>query len=176
MDIVDLLLKSHETLRGSLKSLTVMLGQPSGVGWEDRCGLDQANFSLQLKVFLVDFKAHEAVEDAFLSRIVRQLGLDPDLDAAIVEGHRALGEMTHLFGIIVGVCDGEHVHRVRTVLFLLSEELERHFSYEEKKVFPKLRERLPAGLLRELGHRAHTKQRAYLNALTPSVGGYVAPS
>ena len=160
MDIVELLLENHETLRGSLKSLTAMLGQPSGVGWEDRMGLDQARFSLQLGKFLADFKAHEAVEDAYLSRIVRQLGLDPELGAAIAEGHRSLGAMTHLFGTVVGVCDGEHVHRVRTVLSLLSEELERHFVYEENRVFPKLRERLPAGLLRELGHRACSKQRA----------------
>lgn len=73
MDIVDLLLESHETLRGSLKSLTAMLGRPAGVGWEDRMGLDRARFSLQLEMFLAAFKAHEAVEDAYLSRIVRQL-------------------------------------------------------------------------------------------------------
>ena len=159
MDIVELLLQNHETLRGSLKSLTGMLGPPRGVGWEDRLGLDQARFSLQLGQFLAAFQAHEAAEDAYFSRIVRQLGLDPALDAAIAEGHRSLGAMTHLFETVVGICDGEHVYRVRTVLFLLSEELERHFSYEEKRVFPKLRERLPAGLLRELGHRARSKQR-----------------
>lgn len=159
MDIVELLLEKHETLRGELKSLTALLGQPSGVGWEDRAEYDQERFSRQLKEFLAAFRAHEAVEDAYLSRIVRQLGLDPELDAAIAEGHRSLGAMTHLFGTVVCVCDGEHVYRVRTILSLLSEELERHFSYEEQRVFPKLRERLPAGLLRELGHRASLKQR-----------------
>lgn len=159
MDIVDLLLESHDMLRGSLKSLTAMLGQPTGVGWEDRMGLDRARFSLQLEAFLAAFKAHEAVEDAYLSRIVRQLGLDPELDAAVSEGHRSLGAMTHLFGVVAGICDGEHVHRVRAVLSLLSGELERHFVYEEKRVFPMLQERLPGGLLRELGHRACSMQR-----------------
>lgn len=160
MDIVDLLLESHETLRGSMKRLTAMLGEPRGVGWEDRSTLDREPFSRQLREFLSDFKAHETVEDAFLCRIVRQLELNPGLDAAIVEGHRSLRSMARLFETIVGVCDGEHVHRVRTVLDLLSAELERHLAYEEKQVFPKLRERLPAGLLRELGHRAQAKQRA----------------
>ena len=160
MDIVDLLLETHEALRGSLKSLTAMLGEASGVGWEDRLTLDRDPFARKLNEFLAAFKAHEAVEEAYLSRIVRQLGLDPELDAAIAEGHRSLGAMTHLFGTVVGVCDGEHVYRVRTVLSLLSEELERHFSFEEKQVFPKLRDRLPKGLLRELGHRARTLQHA----------------
>ena len=112
----------------------------------------------QIMANIAAFKAHEAVEDAYLSRIVRQLGLEPELDAAIAEGHRSLGTMAHLFGTVVRVCDGEHVYRVRTVLSLLSEELERHFSYEEKQVFPKLRDRLPEGLLRELGHRARALQ------------------
>lgn len=160
MDIVDLLLESHETLRGSLKRLTAMLGEPSGVGWEDRLTLDRDPFSRQLKEFLAAFRAHEVVEDAYLSRIVREIGLNPELDAAIVEGHRSIRSMTHLFETIIGVCDGEHVHRVRTVLCLLSEDMERHLAYEEKQVFPKLRERLPAGLLRELGHRAQVLQHA----------------
>lgn len=160
MDLIEFLLDDHATLRGELNSMTAMLGRPGGVGWDDRHNLDQARFSLQLGKFLVAFKAHEAVEDAYLSRIVRQLGLEPELEAAVAEGHRSLGEMTRLFGTVVSACDGEHVHSIRTVLSLLSEELERHFSYEVNRVFPKLRERLPAGLLRELGHRAGSKQRA----------------
>lgn len=159
MDIVDVSLASHEALRGSMKRLTSMLGEPRGVGWEDRVTLDRGSFLRQLQEFLEDFKAHEAVEDAFLCRIVRQLELNAELDAAVVEGHRSLRSMARLFETIVGVCDGEHVYRVRTVLDLLSAELERHLAYEEKQVFPRLRERLPAGLLRELGHRAQAKQR-----------------
>ncbi|MFI5345972.1 MAG: hemerythrin domain-containing protein [Elusimicrobiota bacterium] len=160
MDLVDLLLRSHGALRGSLKSLTGMLGQPGGVGWEDRVALDQGDFSRGLQEFIEAFKAHEAVEDVFLSRVVRQLGMDSQLDEAIAEGHRSLEAMTHLFEAIVGSFDGEHVYRVRMVLGHLNEELEKHLAYEETQIFPKLRDRLPPGLLRELGHRAVVRQRA----------------
>lgn len=162
MDFVDLLLKRHEVLRDALQSLTEMLGQPNGVGWEDRSMLDRGSFSRRLEKFRDAFKAHEAVEETFLSRVVRQLGLEPELDAAIAEGHRSLGDITHLFGAVVGVCDGEHVYRVRMVLSRLSEELERRLAYEEKEVFPRLRERLPPRLLRELGRRARARQRSDL--------------
>ncbi|MFI5360948.1 MAG: hypothetical protein ACHQ49_03165 [Elusimicrobiota bacterium] len=160
MDFVDLLLKEHETLRASLRTMIVMLGRPSGVGWEDRMELDRGRFSLLLREFLDEFKSHEGVEDLFLTRVVRQLGLDRDLDAAISEGHRSLDEMTRLFEVIFGACDGEHAYSVRMVLGRLQEELERHLTYEETQVFPKLRLRLPAALLRELGRRAAAMERA----------------
>ena len=95
-----------------------------------------------------------------MSRVVRQLELDPKLDAAVAQGHRSLGEITRLFGVVGGVFDGDHAYAVRAVLTRLSEELEDHLSHEESRVFPKLRERLPEGLLLELGRRA---------------GGFVAP-
>jgi len=160
MDIVDLLLQSHEVLRSSVRSLVEMLGRESGVGWEDRASFDKRAFARTLDEFIAAFRAHEADEDAFLSRVVRQLWLDREMDSTIAEGHRALGEMTHLFGAVLGASDGEHVYRLRTVLFQLNEELERHLAYEEGRVFPKLRERLPAGLLKELGRRAVARRRA----------------
>jgi hemerythrin-like domain-containing protein len=162
MDLVDLLLKGHKTLRGSLKTMTGMLGKPSGVGWEDRMALDHAKFSRHLNEFLVAFEMHEAVEDDFLARVVRQMGMEQELNDAVDEGHRSLREITRLFKVIVAECDGEHAYRVRMVLVRLSEELERHLAYEEERLFPTLRKRLPAGLLRALARRAIAKQRAGL--------------
>jgi len=173
MDLIDMLLQGHERLRGSLKTLDEMLGRPSGVGWDDRTTLDRTRFSLQLGVFLATFKAHEAVERAYLSRIVRQIGLDPELDAAVDEGHRSLEEMLRLFSAVATSYDGDHVYRLRTVLSQLSAELERHLIFEETQVFPRLRESLPAGLLRELGRRAGPRRRAGLKAgaRRPSAAG-----
>jgi iron-sulfur cluster repair protein YtfE (RIC family) len=47
---------------------------------------------------------------------------------------------------------------VRELLSRLRQELESHLSYEEKILFPLLKKRLPAGLLRELG--AHSRADA----------------
>lgn len=159
MDLVDLLMKGHQTLRASLKNMSAVLGRPCGVGWEDRTSMDREKFLKKVDEFMTAFRMHEAVEDDILIRVVRQLGTDHALDAAIDEGHRTLREITNLFSVIVTECDGEHAYRVRTVLARLSDELERHMSYEETKVFPRLRERLPPGLLRALARRAIAKQR-----------------
>ncbi|MBI4060712.1 MAG: hemerythrin domain-containing protein [Elusimicrobia bacterium] len=160
MDIVDCLLEGHRTLRSSLACMAVLLDGPSGVGWDDCAALDRERFSRELKGFFAAFKAHEAMEDAYLTRILHQIEMEPDLNAAIAEGHRAVAEMTKLFGAVAASCDGEHVYRLRTVLSRLSEELETHLSYEEKVVFPKLRALLPDRLLRELGRRAQAATAA----------------
>lgn len=154
MDIIDCLLEGHGRLRSSLTFLTALLDRPSGAGWDDCAVVDQARFARELEAFFAAFKAHEAMEDAYLTRVLKQIEMDPDLLGAIAEGHRAVAEMTKLFGAVAASRDGEHVYRLRTVLYRLREELETHMGYEEKVVFPKLRAHLPAGLLRELGRRA----------------------
>lgn len=154
MNLIDVLLNDHRALRGALEALHSTLGEAAGTGWDDRVAIDGERFLRRMREFVALFKAHEALEDEFLSRVVRQLGLNPDLEAAVAEGHRSLEEITRLFGVVVSVFDGEHAYAVRAVLARLSEELEGHLSFEEGRVFPKLRERLPVGLLRELGRRA----------------------
>lgn len=159
MDIIDFLLEEHAALRGSLTFMTATLERPTGTGWDDRPVIDQARFTRELGVFFKAFKAHEAAEDAYLTRVLDQLRMDPGIVEAISEGHRAVAEMTKLFGAVAASGDGEHVYRLRTVLSRLREEMETHMTYEEKIVFPRLRAHLPAGLLRELGRRAQALAR-----------------
>lgn len=157
MDIIDCLLEEHKELRGSLVLLTVLLDRPSGAGWDDRTALDRRRFTVEMNAFFSAFKAHEAAEDAYLTRVLRQIGVAPEINAAIAEGHRAIGDMTRLFAAVVISSDGEHVHCLRTVLVRLREELEAHLAYEEAMVFPELRARLPKPLLRELGRRVRAQ-------------------
>ena len=140
MDIVDQLLKSHASLRASFLALGDVLGRPTGVGWDDRSQFDQAAFSRGLACFFADFRAHEAAEDECLARITRRRGPDAGLDAAIADGHRSLADMTRILAAVVYSCDGEHLHGVHTVFARLGEDLERHLTYEETRVFPRLRE------------------------------------
>ena len=154
MDIIDSLLEGHGKLRNSLVFLTALLERPNGAGWDDRATMSPERFTRELNGFFAAFKAHEAMEDAYLIRVLDQIGMSPEILEAIAEGHRAVAEMTKLFGAVAVSGDGEHVYRLRTVLARLREELETHMAYEEKVVFPKMRASTPAGLLRELGRRA----------------------
>ncbi len=157
MNFIDLLLEKHECLRTSIRGLNAMLGEASGVGWDDRRPLDREGFSRAVAEFYDAFKAHEAVEDEYLSGLISRLGIDSTLNGAIADGHRSLETLTRLCSAITGDCDGDHVYGVRLIVIHLSAALERHLSFEEREVFPRLRERLPAGLLRELGRSAGAK-------------------
>lgn len=149
MDIIDHLLEGHAALRGEFAGLTALFERPRGVGWDDRVALDKEHFARDVRAFIAAFKTHEAEEDAFFSKALRLVEVEADLRGVFLEGRRSLGEIMKLFGAVAFSCDGEHVHPVRAVLLRLGEELEARLAYEEKILFPKLRERLPAGLLED---------------------------
>jgi len=154
MDLIDGLLANHSTLRGALDYMNGLLERPCGCGWEDRMTLDTERLAKERGVFMSALKAHDIMEAAYIERVLGQFEEDREMTAALAEGHRALGDMSRIFSAVAVLCDGEHVHRLRTVLERLREELEERLSYEEKVVFPRLRERVSSEQLRELGRRA----------------------
>lgn len=154
MDIIDFFLESHAALRGEIEAVEAPFKRPHGVGWDDCVVLDNKRLLRNINAFFASFKKHEAAEDAFLAEVAGQFTLDAETRAAFDEGRRSLGEIMKLFGAVAFSCDGEHVHRVRELLSRLREELESHLAYEEKILFPQMKKRLPAGLLRELGLQA----------------------
>lgn len=159
MDLIDVLLQSHATLRRSLEAATGLLGPAAGAGWDDRRRLDKTEFSRRRGELLDALEAHESFEDDFLARIVSQVEDDPE-SALIKEGRGSIRDIARLYGTVAGLCDGEHVYRLRTVLHRLTEELEAHLEFEERRLFPWLRARIPEPLLRELGHRAMARRRS----------------
>lgn len=154
MDIIDVFLESHAALRGELATLSAPFDRPHGVGWDDCVSLDMKRLSRDMRTFFDAFKKHEAAEDEFLTEVSGQFALDAQTQASFAEGRRSLGEIMKLFSVVAFSCDGEHVHRVRELLFRLREELEAHLVYEEKILFPLLKSRLPAERLGEIGRRA----------------------
>lgn len=154
MDIIDVFLESHTALRGDISGLEAPFTRAHGVGWDDCVVLDQKRLLRDINAFFGAFKNHEKAEDDFLVEVSGLFELDAQTRAAFAEGRRALAEIMKLFGAVAFSCDGEHVHRVRELLSRLRQELEAHLSYEEKTLFPLLRKRLPAALLRELGAQA----------------------
>lgn len=159
MDIIEGFLEKHGQLRQELAALEAPFQRPHGVGWDDCVSLDRPSLLRGVESFLAGFKDHEADEDEFFARVAGELTLDAKMSAAFAEGRRAVYDIMKVFGAVAFTCDGEHVHRVRESLSRLREELEAHLAYEEKVLFPLLRERLPASRLRELGEKAHSLPR-----------------
>lgn len=155
MDIIDVFLEKHAGLRAELESLAAPFNRPHGVGWDDCLSLDRERMLRDVDSFFASFREHEASEDELFSE---RLSLDEPTRAAFDAGRRAVADIMKLFGAVAFTCDGEHVHRVRELLSRMREEVEAHLAYEEKVLFPMMRERLPAALLRRLGERAMERE------------------
>lgn len=156
MDIIEFFQQSHQALRQELAALEAPFKLPHGVGWDDRVCLDRDALLRDVEAFFASFRGHEAAEDEVLSAAGPRLGLDEELRDEFTKGRRTVADVMKLFGAVTFTCDGEHVHRVRDLLGRMREEIETHLAYEEKVLFPLLRERLPPAELRRLGEHARS--------------------
>jgi hypothetical protein len=159
MDIIELFLERHAALRKELAALESQFQRPHGVGWDDCVSLDCKRLLRDIEGYFASFRDHEEMEDEFLSEVSALVKLDATTRDAFTSGRRAVADIMKLFGAVAFSFDGEHVHRVRELLSRMSGEVESHLVFEEKILFPLLRERLPSALLRELGERFRSVSR-----------------
>lgn len=148
MELFEDVTANHALLRGACGRLEVLLARPSGCGWDDRMTLDSERLSREFSAFEAALKAHDAIEAAYMALVLGELETDRAMIAKISTGHKAVEDLARLMGAVAFLCDGEHVHRLRTVLERLAEEVEAHLAYAENVVFPRLRARLTESQLR----------------------------
>lgn len=153
MDIIDVFLDRHASLRRDLSALEAPFQPPHGVGWDDCVAIDANRLLRDIETFFASFKSHVLAEDDFLAEVAGRVKLDPATRADFAEGRRAVADIMKLFGAVAFTCDGEHVHRVRELLTRMHEEVEAHLRFEETTLFPLVKDRLPAETLREHGQR-----------------------
>ena len=139
MDNIEVLLVNHSELRAELEILAAPFNCAHGVGWDDCVALDRKRLIRDITAFITSVKEHEVQEDEFLREVSVLSEPDARALAALAVGRRSLREILKLFNVIAYNCDGEHVHRVRQLLFRLREELESLLAFEEKILFPLLR-------------------------------------
>ena len=146
MDVVDILIKDHDSLRGALKSLELHLGPGCGCGWEDQVQLDPAKFHDDLETLSRAFREHKNFEEKFAEDWLRQ---SPEPNSAVekilLESHKSIDALLKLFATVATLISDGHVHATRTVMSRLREELARHMNEEESGLFPLLRNRKRAG-------------------------------
>lgn len=154
MDIIEVFLEKHGQLRRDLESLEAPFQRPHGVGWDDCVSVDCNRLLKEIEAFFASFKDHEAAEDEFMSEVAHLVKPDAATSAAFANGRRAVADIMKLFGAVAFTFDGEHVHRVRELLSRMSGEVEKHLAFEERTLFPMLKARVPAAVLRESAERA----------------------
>lgn len=154
MDLIDGMMANHGTLRGSLIFLGALLDRPCGCGWDDLRVIDQDSLAREINGFMEALRRHEALEAEYVESVLKTRHADRELTETVSTGHRAVEDLARIFGAVASSGDGEHVHRLRTVLERLTDEVETHLAYEERVVFPLLRARLSHAELLELGRRA----------------------
>jgi iron-sulfur cluster repair protein YtfE (RIC family) len=121
-------------LRRLAAQVEAAVGAQGGVGWDDCVFCDLKKLRATQEEFSRELLAHEAVEERVVTeRLRRRLSED------IRKTHRTIERMLGLLRALSSLCDGQHVHSIRTAARRLREELEEHLAYEEKVLFPALR-------------------------------------
>lgn len=162
MDLIEHLKKDHAELRSLLDAADHALGEPQGVGLDDRLSADKNLLIEALKNFLLAFERHEEAESLVIKRLLRLeniLSARPSasypkisskLHQSIEEGHASLKSITRLLSAITSYHDSDQIYAMRHVLASLRDELNRHLDYEEFQVFPKLKETLSPATLEKI--------------------------
>lgn len=139
MDSIDRLLTEHAALRRDAAALGALLGPQRGVGWDDESDCDLARFREARERLARDLAEHERKEERFISRLLRSPG-GWELEAEVERAHKTLNNLVALLQSAVELCAQGRVHRLRTIAARVVEELETHLQYEERVLFPMLRE------------------------------------
>ena len=140
MNRIDSLVEEHATLRRLAERIERSLGPQTGVGWDDLAAGELTGFCEAQRLFSDVIREHEEREERVIDDLLRSRADDRAELAPVIEGaHASLNALMALLGTVSGVCDGTHVHAVRSIAQRLREELEIHLAYEEKVLFPLLR-------------------------------------
>ena len=144
MDIIEVLLKDHASLRRRIAELEMSLGPEQGVGWSDEVDCDMGSFRSAAKELLNELLAHELREDRGLGEVWALRGSWPEFEKRVAQAHDSLNCLTGLLRAAAECCDGRHVYSVRLVVVRLRDALESHLVYEESLVFPLVRRQASA--------------------------------
>ncbi len=144
-DLFSSLLEEHAELRRALAAMAGLLGKAHGVGWEDQMNLDLPRLKEAERRFSAMLKTHERKEEEHLSGLLRRLISQGELPPqALDTGYAAVRDIFRLLETVTGLCDGQHVYALRTLMSKVTEDLERHLTYEERELFPLLRSKSTA--------------------------------
>lgn len=138
MDITEVLLKDHASMRRQAAELQSRLGPEREVGWSDQADCDMNSFRFAAKKLLDELLAHELREKQGLRQVWALRGRQPEFEEHLIRSHNSLNSLTGLLRAAAEYCDGRHVYSVRTVTVRLREVIEMYFVYEENSMFPLL--------------------------------------
>lgn len=142
MTTMDRLNEDHQRLRSCLAGMGELLGRPNDPGWYDEKDLDRPRLAEVRRQLHEAFRAHEELERLVLSQALARLSARGGLPPGCIESaHRSIRDILQLLDAVAHVCDGRHVHSLRSVASRAAEEVERHLAYEERELLPRLQDR-----------------------------------
>lgn len=142
-DVLRSLFEEHAELRRSFAEIVGLLGKEQDVGWNDQVNLDLPRLKEMERRFSSMLTRHERTEDTRLSAVLKRLTSEGKLSPqALQNEHRAVREIFQLLESVTSICDGQHVYALRSLLSKVTESLERHLAFEERELFPLVRDGL----------------------------------
>jgi hypothetical protein len=137
LDVVRELLAEHAGLRASARRLEELLCPQTGVGLDDIASCDVVALLDARESLVRDILAHEKKEEAYVDARGTRV---PELGEWMESSHEDLNSLLSLLASVSSTYDGRRAHALRAIVGRVREELEAHLRYEEKVVFPLLRE------------------------------------
>ncbi|OGR57341.1 MAG: hypothetical protein A3I11_07110 [Elusimicrobia bacterium RIFCSPLOWO2_02_FULL_39_32] len=153
MDIIELLEEDHESLRQGLTKIRQNLPQP--------------NLRDTIKSFIVKYELHENIEEEILFPHLELL-FEPSLQSFRVnkqsifvykEMHKKIWDY---LSSIMQYMDTSRYRDLQEAFFNFCGYTESHLSYEERVIFPLMRDLLDNDVLEELGSQALQKKMHFV--------------
>ncbi len=132
--MIESLMREHAQLRRLAEEVEAAVGIQGGVGWDDCVVCDFKKLRATQERLARELAEHEKAEERVVAEMLRGR-----LSEEIENTHRTIERMLQLLRALSSLCDGQHVHAIRTAAKRLRQELEQHLAYEEKTIFPALR-------------------------------------
>lgn len=138
MNAIEELKSDHPRLRRLAREIEAAVGEQRGVGWDDRASCDVRRLLAVERDLARQMTEHERRERRALADAARAGLRCRELLRELERSERELGQLEGLLRTVASLCDGSHVHAVRTAVGRLVEELEARLAYEEQVLFPAL--------------------------------------
>lgn len=141
MDPIGCLLDDHARMRLAVADMSRLLEDAKREGRDARRSIVAERLPAAQRGLLGALQAHEALEESLLSKIA-----PADCEKlpwrAIRSQHAAVEEVFRIASAMIHLAHEGNLYGIDFALHRLSENLRDHFDYEEKNLFPLLRELL----------------------------------
>ena len=140
MDILEYLETDHDKLRREITVIKQNISYP--------------NILETIRIFICSYEVHEAIEEDILMPALNNLPENKFCHETVFENEHAHTNIWSHLDKLVDAVKTLDLPTTRKLMFDFSAYTESHFGYEERVLFPRIRQALSPEILKSLGEEA----------------------